>query len=153
MELKYFIRQMQKEDLEKVTKLEQSCFSMPWTYKDFEEVLTIPNRIYLVAQLQDSFEIVGGCMLTQIAGEGDVSNVAVDAAYRGNHIATDLLEKLITYGEEKWNISAFTLEVRSKNTAAIKLYENVGFESVGIRPNFYDKPKEDALIMWRTKKE
>ena len=149
MEIKYSIRQMQKEDLEEVTALEGSCFSMPWKYQDFEEVLSNPNRVYLVAHLENESKIIGGCMLTHIAGEGDISNVAVDAGYRGNHIASDLLKELLDYGKTKWNISAFTLEVRSQNTAAIKLYENAGFESAGIRPNFYDKPKDDALIMWK----
>jgi ribosomal-protein-alanine N-acetyltransferase len=46
-------------------------------------------------------------------------------------------------------VTAYTLEVRVSNAAAIHLYEKLGFESVGIRPNFYTKPKEDALIMWK----
>ena len=46
-------------------------------------------------------------------------------------------------------ISDFTLEVRASNTPAIKLYEKLGFESAGIRPGFYEKPKEDANIMWK----
>lgn len=149
MEIKYSIRQMQKEDLEEVTALERDCFSMPWKYQDFEEVLSNPNRVYLVAHLENKSKIIGGCMLTHIAGEGDISNVAVDAGYRGNHIASSLLKELLDFGKTKWNISAFTLEVRSQNATAIKLYENSGFESAGIRPNFYDKPKDDALIMWK----
>lgn len=149
MEIKYSIRQMQKEDLEDVTALEQSCFSMPWKYRDFEEVLSNPNRVYLVAQLKNEFKIIGGCMLTHIIGEGDISNVAVDVRYRGNHIASALMKELLDYGKTEWNISAFTLEVRSQNADAIKLYKNLGFELAGIRPNFYDKPKDDALIMWK----
>lgn len=143
----YHIRKMCKSDLEKVTALEAACFSMPWKYRDFEEALTNPHRVYLVAETDDK-EIIGGCMLTEIAGEGDISNVAVDKRFRGRHIATALLQRLLEYGKEEYHINAFTLEVRSKNTAAIKLYEKLGFVSEGIRPNFYDKPKDDAVIMW-----
>ena len=151
MDFKYNIREMEKQDLEQITSLEESCFSMPWKYHDFEEILSNPNRVYLVAELQNEPQIIGGCMLTEIAGEGDISNVAVYSEYRGNHIATELLKELIMYAEKRWNTNAFTLEVRSKNAAAIKLYENAGFKSVGIRPRFYDKPKDDAVIMWLNK--
>ena len=144
----YYIRKMQKKDLEKVTALEAACFSMPWKYKDFEEALNNPHRVYLVAEA-DNQEIIGGCMLTNIVGEGDISNVAVDSRYRGRKIATALLQKLLEYGNAEYGIRAFTLEVRSQNTAAIRLYENAGFHSEGIRPNFYEKPKDDAIIMWK----
>ncbi len=144
----FCIREMQRQDLEQVTALETACFSMPWKYKDFEETLTNPRRVYLVAQTQNG-EIIGGCMLTEIAGEGDISNVAVDARFRGQKIATALLEKLLAYGRERYDIHAFTLEVRSQNKAAIRLYENAGFRAEGIRPNFYEKPKDDAIIMWK----
>ena len=146
--LNYYIREMQRNDLEKVTALEAACFSMPWKYKDFEEALINPHRVYLVAET-DNQEIVGGCMLTDIAGEGDISNVAVDARFRGQKIATVLLQKLLEYGRNEYGIRAFTLEVRSQNIPAIRLYENAGFRSEGIRPNFYDKPKDDAIIMWK----
>lgn len=151
MEMKaqsYHIRKMQRNDLEKVTALEAACFSMPWKYKDFEEVLINPHRVYLVAET-DNQEIIGGCMLTEIAGEGDISNVAVDAHFRGQKIATALLQKLLACGSAEYGIHAFTLEVRSQNVPAIRLYENAGFRAEGIRPNFYEKPKDDAIIMWK----
>lgn len=144
----YHIRKMHSGDLEKVTALEAACFSMPWNYRDFEEALTNPHRVYLVAET-DEKQIIGGCMLTEIAGEGDISNVAVYENFRGRKIATALLQKLLEYGKEKYKINAFTLEVRSKNIPAIRLYEKAGFRSEGVRPNFYDKPKDDAIIMWK----
>lgn len=142
------IREMQPQDVDAVTALEEKSFSMPWKRHDFEEILTNPNRIYLVAEWDN--RIVGGCMLTMIAGEGDVSNVAVDEKYRGKHIATALMQELLRYGEEK-DIFDFTLEVREQNHTAIRLYKNAGFISEGIRPNFYEKPKDNAVIMWRRK--
>ena len=140
------IREMQAEDVDAVTALEESCFSMPWKRQDFEDILTNQDRIYLVAECDK--DIVGGCMLTMIAGEGDISNVAVYEAYRGQHIATALMQELLRVGEEN-GICDFTLEVREQNLSAIRLYENAGFVSEGIRPNFYDKPKDNAVIMWR----
>ena len=140
------IRQMLAEDVDAVTALEASCFSMPWKRQDFEEILTNPDRIYLVAECDSG--IVGGCMLTMIAGEGDISNVAVYERYRGQHIATTLMQELLRFGEEN-GICDFTLEVREQNQQAIRLYEHAGFVSEGIRPNFYEKPKDNAVIMWK----
>lgn len=141
------IRYMIEEDLDQVTRLEESSFSMPWKRQDFEDILTRDDRIYLVAE--EDGKILGGCMLTDLLGEGDISNVAVLEEYRGRKIATKLLEKLLQIGEEERNITAFTLEVREHNIPAIRVYEKAGFVSEGIRPDFYDKPRENAVIMWR----
>ena len=141
------IRYMEEKDLGQVTALEESCFSMPWRRHDFEDILSNPDRIYLVAE--ENGEILGGCMLTDLMGEGDISNVAVGERYRGKDIATKLLEKLIEIGTQERKIGAFTLEVRESNTAAIGLYQKVGFVSEGIRPNFYEQPRENAVIMWK----
>lgn len=150
--MNYHIREMQKEDLEEVTALEASCFSMPWKYRDFEEALANPDRVYLVAEPDNppagnSDRILGGCMLSNVAGEGDISNVAVREKYRKNKIATELMAQLVKLGTERYGIMVYTLEVRSQNMAARGLYEKLGFVSQGIRPHFYDRPKDDAVIM------
>ena len=151
MSLRYHIRELRAEDLTEVTALEADCFSMSWKYKDFEEILTNKNRIYLAAVSDSPNDagrtVIGGCVLTDITGEGDISNVAVHVDYRGQHIATALLQELIRIGSTKRSIHTFILEVRSRNTAAIGLYEKLGFCPAGVRPNFYEKPKDDAVIM------
>ena len=137
-----------------MTALEAACFSLPWKYRDFEEVLTNPDRCYLVAEADSVTadtpdRILGGCMLTHIAGEGDISNVAVYERYRNNGIAASVLSALLRLGEERYGITAYTLEVRSRNIPARRLYEKNGFVSRGVRPGFYQKPEDDAVIMWR----
>ena len=145
--LSYSIREMTLQDAQSVSELEASCFSMPWKYKDFADIPDNKDRVYLVAESGDK-TIIGGCMLTNIAGEGDISNVAVDARYRGQHIAKELLKNLIELGKQRYSMEAFTLEVRSKNEPAKALYLGLGFEIAGVRRGFYDKPKDDAIIMW-----
>lgn len=154
MPVTYHIREMQRNDLEEVTALEASCFSMPWKYRDFEEILANPDRFYLVAEAENATagvpgRIFGGCMLTHIAGEGDISNVAVREPYRNRGIAAALLSALLRLGAERYGITAFTLEVRSRNVHARRLYEKHGFTTKGVRPGFYEKPKDDAVIMWK----
>ncbi len=140
------IREMQSEDLDAVTDLEESCFSMPWRRADFEEILTRSDRIYLVAVYGES--LIGGCMMSDIVGEGDISNVAVYEQYRGQRIADILLKAMFVLGEAR-GILDYTLEVRSQNQSAIRLYERNGFVTEGVRKNFYQKPTDDALIMWK----
>ncbi len=141
------IRLLEEKDLEEVSKLEAACFSEPWTVEDFRDILTNKDRIMLVA-IEDE-KTVGEIVLTDLLGEGDISNVAVNPDYRKKHIASQLLEKIIKIGSDERNITAFTLEVREQNLPAIRLYEKAGFESVGVRPNFYTKPKDNAVIMWK----
>ena len=74
--------------------------------------------------------------------------MAVKRQLRGHGIGRRLLEELMRIGKER-GAFAYTLEVRVSNQAAIHLYEKLGFTSFGIRKNFYEKPKEDAMIMWR----
>ena len=67
------------------------------------------------------------------------------SGYRRRGIATALLREAINYAENH-DITRLTLEVRASNRVAIALYESLGFEKEGVRPDFYDSPKEDAAI-------
>lgn len=140
------IRRMTKADVGQVSVNEAACFSMPWSENAFYDVLTRKEAIYLVAEVDGS--IVGHCGVTNIVGEGEITNVAVLAEYRGRGLGREMLSRLLTEGEAA-GITDFTLEVRAGNAAAIHLYETLGFLSEGIRPGFYDSPREDALIMWK----
>ena len=103
------------------------------------------DTLYLVAQ-QDG-KVAGYCGLLQSFDEADITNVAVHPEYRRLGIACQMLEQLMEQGATR-GIQRYTLEVRVSNTAAVKLYQKLGFASVGIRKNFYAFPTEDAMIMW-----
>ncbi|MCM1305122.1 MAG: ribosomal protein S18-alanine N-acetyltransferase [Lachnospiraceae bacterium] len=140
------IRQLQEADIEPLSRIESESFSMPWSPQDFRDLLIRDYCIYLVA-LTDG-EVAGCCGMTNLCQEGNIDNVVVAERFRNRGIASSMLAKLIVMGEEA-GITAFTLEVRVSNAAAIHLYEKFGFVSEGIRPRFYEKPTEDAMIMWR----
>ena len=144
------IRKMTLADIEQVSGNEAVCFSRPWSLNAFRDVLTREHSVYLVAE-QDG-KVVGHCGVTNIVGEGEITNVAVIPEYRNQGLGQQLLETLISEGQ-KIGIKDFTLEVRAGNTSAIHLYEKAGFISEGVRPGFYEAPKEDALIMWKRQAE
>lgn len=145
-ELSVRVRRFRAEDAEAIGRLEAQCFTMPWSAKAFRELTLDAQSVGLVAEMDD--QIVGFCSVTNVSGEGDVNNVAVAPEFQGRGIATSMLKELIRQGE-MLGITDFTLEVRAGNAAAIHLYEKLGFVSEGIRPRFYEKPTEDAEIMWR----
>ena len=140
------IRKMLPTDLPQVCEIERQTFSIPWSEKAFEDSLKLPHALFLVAYLGE--QILGYCGLYQVFNEGDITNIAVSPDYRGMGIAGKLLEAVFMYSKER-GIASFTLEVRESNEPAIHLYSKYGFEQVGIRKNFYEKPKEHAVIMWK----
>ena len=140
------IRAMQDADVEQVSRLEEETFSMPWSRESFLSMIHNKNARYYVAE-EDGC-IVGGCGVLMAAGEGNITNVVVDKNFRNQGIGTRMLQYLIEEGRKN-GLCAFTLEVRVSNAQAIHVYEKLGFFSEGIRPDFYEKPKEDAMIMWK----
>ena len=142
------IRELREEDIEPLSLIESESFSMPWSPKDFRDLLGRDYCMYLVA-LADG-EVAGCCGLTNLCQEGNIDNVVVAEQFRNQGLACAMLKELIAMGEAA-GITAFTLEVRVSNAAAIHVYEKLGFMSEGIRPQFYEKPAEDANIMWRRK--
>ncbi|MDE5908434.1 MAG: ribosomal protein S18-alanine N-acetyltransferase [Lachnospiraceae bacterium] len=140
------IREMKADDVEVVSKIESEVFSMPWSAKDFLEMVEADYAYYYVAELDG--KIAGCCGIRNIAGEGEITNVVVAPSYRRKGIALKMMEYMLKEAV-KAGIGDCTLEVRVSNQPAIRLYERLGFKGEGVRPHFYDKPDEDALIMWK----
>ncbi len=140
------IRPMVKEDVDRISQLEEAAFSMPWSRDAFLEMMEKDNAKYYVAEREGA--VIGGCGVLMAADEGNITNVVVDEKERNRGVAFKLLKYLME-DVSKLGIKAFTLEVRISNAAAIHLYKKLGFVSEGIRPGFYEKPTEDAMIMWK----
>ena len=138
------IRRMQIEDLQQVCAIEKENFSLPWSEQSFLESMKKEYTIFLTALCEGQVAGYLGCYC--IAGEGEITNVAVADAYRRKGIGGMLLEKLYEEGAGL-DTREFFLEVRESNEAAIALYSRQGFIKEGIRKNFYEKPVENAVIM------
>ncbi len=139
-------RRMRVEDVPFISRLEEETFSMPWSAASFLQMIEKEDTAYFVAE--EDGQLLGGCGLLLIAGEGNITNVVVAPGARRRGVATGLLTYLMEEGDRA-GLTAYTLEVRVSNAAAIGLYEKLGFISEGIRPGFYEKPVEDAVIMWK----
>ena len=137
---------MAAEHLDRLEQLERMCFSRPWSKKMLAEELDNQCAAFLVAVEPETEKAVGYAGLLVVADEGYITNVAVAPSCRRQGVAAQLLQVFDNFA--KGNHLAFlTLEVRPSNAAAIALYEGFGFREVGRRRNYYDLPKEDALIL------
>lgn len=141
---------MQKIHVPAVSRLEQETFSMPWSAQDFLDMTEREGALYVAALYEG--QPIGVCGVINACGDGDICNVAVAKSWRQKGVGRLLLSTLMEWGKEI-GIVNYTLEVRVSNAAAIRLYESLGFQSEGIRPHFYEKPSEDALIMWKRQAE
>lgn len=140
------IRPMTPADAAGAAAIEAVCFCDGWSLQVYEQTLRLPFAYYYAAELDG--QIIGTIGLQILGGDGEISNVAVLPQYRGQGIASDLLQAVLAHGRSL-GTQDFTLEVRSGNTAAIALYERYGFVTEGVRKDFYTDPHEDALIMWK----
>ena len=137
------IREYKKGDEIAIAAIEEKCFSMPWSAQGIKDALWEGAR-FLVYEKDG--EIVGYLGVRRVLEIGFIYNVAVKEKYRRCGIGRALLEELDRLAE-KMGLEELTLEVRKSNSAAISLYTKMGYVSDGIRPNFYENPRENAIIM------
>ncbi len=141
------VRLMKEEDCKAVAAIEQVCFSCPWSEQSFLDAIKRRDVFYLVAEKEEKREIIGYIGVWQSFEEADITNVAVVPEERKKGIGLLLLESMIKEALYR-GILALVLEVRASNQAAIQLYKKAGFMVEGVRTGYYEKPKEDALLMW-----
>ena len=128
-----------------LARLEQLCFSEPWSEAGLAAELNNETAFFRVAEDGDG-TVLGYVGMHCVAGECYIDNVAVFPQARRRGAASALLADLVAWA--KANACAFvTLEVRPSNTGAIALYEKFGFAEVGRRRRFYRDPEEDGLIL------
>ena len=132
---------MNESHVSAVAELEKQNFSEPWPEIAVRSELTNKLALWLVAV--EEGEVLGYVGSQTVLQEADMMNIAVSDSHRRQGIARLLVEELI----RQLDAYQLTLEVRSSNAPAIALYEKLGFTQVGLRKNYYHKPKEDALIL------
>ena len=143
---------MTADHLDALEQLERTCFSRPWSRKMLAEELDNECAAFLVAEDAATGQVIGYAGLLVAADEGYITNVAVFPEYRRSGVAAKLIEVFENFARGN-RLAFLTLEVRPSNAAAIALYRRFGFQEVGRRKNYYDLPKEDALILTRYSEE
>lgn len=143
----YEIVPMDRSHVPQIAALERECFSDPWSENLLEDVLFDPQASFIVAEDGEEGNVLGYAGLHAILDEGYIDNIAVAPDARRHGVASALLDVFCRFGAV--NLAFLTLEVRASNNPAIGLYEKFGFQRAGLRPNYYQGPREDAVIMTR----
>ncbi len=149
MEDKFLIRPMDFDDLEEIVWLDGQCFPDPWSLDTFVYEITKNNLAsYVVIVDQENNKIAGYSGMWIVLEEAQITNIAVLGEYRGlglgEALMTRQLKDSIIAGANK-----MTLEARISNRVAINLYKKLGFKHAGIRKEYYENDREDAVIMWK----
>jgi ribosomal-protein-alanine N-acetyltransferase len=144
------IRRLTYADLPQVIAIERRAFPTPWSLAMFVLELSKPSGICLAAwqRTGDRERVIGYLICSRYDLVWHLMNVSVDPDNRRTGVATSLLNELL--GRLGNPQAPLTLEVRPSNSAAIELYERLGFMTAGMRRRYYQDNGEDALIMWRT---
>lgn len=143
--MKVQIVPMNGDHLDEVAELERVCFPDPWSRNMLKEELENDLAAFLVA-LDAQGAVVGYAGLQVVLDEGYILNVAVRPDCRRQGVAGQLLNVFLNFAKGN-QLSFLTLEVRASNYAAIALYGSRGFRGTGRRKNYYEHPREDAVIM------
>ena len=137
------IETMRETHIADIALIEKESFCVPWSENALREELRNPNAFFLAAVCGG--RAVGYVGSYCVCGESYITNIAVLPEYRKRGIGEKLLCELMRHCIKE-ECAFLTLEVRKSNLAAITLYEKLGFESVGERKDFYEKPTENALL-------
>lgn len=138
------VTEMGEGDISAVAELEKECFSVPWSEQSLRDELSNESAHFFVARRMG--ETVGYIGMHKVLDECYITNVAVSQQFRRCSVGSQLVEHAANFAKDS-SAAFISLEVRVSNEAAISLYEKYGFAVCGERKNFYDKPRENALIM------
>jgi ribosomal-protein-alanine N-acetyltransferase len=139
------IRPMKRDDVESVLSIESRVFTTPWQADTFLNLIRRPGSELWVME-HPVAGILAYAVLWCVLDQAELANIAVRSEYRGQGYASRLLERVLQVARNR-EVGTIYLEVRASNTQASELYERFGFLQVGVRKNYYGKPREDALVM------
>ncbi len=139
------IRTLGPDDVDAVVEIETEAFTTPWQANTFKSLMGRDGVELIV--IEDAIEgVIGYAGLWCILDQGELANLALSPLRRGAGLGSHLLQHVVDVASSR-GVHKLFLEVRSSNAAAIDLYQRFGFADVGLRPAYYDNPREDARVM------
>lgn len=146
MDAPFRIRAGTAADAAPVAALERLCFDDPWSDESIHDSLAGGWSFGLVAVAATDGAIVGYLFGREVAGTGEVLNIATAQRWRRRGVANALLDAGLRQLRRRGATEVF-LEVRASNDVAQALYQRAGFRAVGMRQGYYRHPPEDALVL------
>ena len=137
-------RKMSELDIDQVAELEKEIFSDAWTRNGIYET-SCQNQAFITVAEEEG-QVAGYCIIYYVLDEGEIARIAVSDKWRRKGVGRKLLDYTCECCLEK-GVERLLLDVRESNESARSFYQNYGFEVDGVRKNFYDMPKEHAVLM------
>lgn len=137
-------REMKETDVEAIATLEKNIFPDAWSARSIRETFMQTQAMIMVAEEADV--IIGYSIIYYVMDESEIARIAVEESKRHMGVAKSLLDEMILRLKEK-GIQKILLDVRESNVPARRFYEKYGFSQDGIRKNYYEAPKEHAILM------
>jgi [ribosomal protein S18]-alanine N-acetyltransferase len=137
-------RPMLFEDVTRIIEIEEQIYTHPWTAGIFRDCIRVGYSCW-VYEVDEVIQAYG--LLSMAADEAHILNLCVSLDFQGQGLGKKMLYKMLDVAEEN-NVESIFLEVRESNKVAAKLYEQEGFNQLGVRPDYYpsDEGREDALV-------
>ena len=133
-----------EEDIKYIAELEAKTFSDAWTEQSVRD--TFEQKQAFITVAEDAGKLIGYCIIYYVMDEAEIARIATRDAVRRKGVGKGLLNYTCSCCREK-QIERLLLDVRESNEGAIAFYQNYGFQTDGMRKNFYEMPKEDAVLM------
>lgn len=138
------VRDMVETDLDAIAGLEAAAFTDAWTSKSIHD--TFCQKQAFIVTAENDGKVVGYCIVYFVLDEGEIARIAVDPSCRRQGVGRKILEQVSQICGDK-GITRLLLDVRESNENARRFYLSHGFQEDGIRKNFYEMPKENAILM------
>ena len=138
------VRNMQLSDAGEIARLEKCAFSDAWTEKGILDTFHQQQAFVVVGEMNE--KVVGYCIMYYVLDEGEIARIAVDDTCKRQGVGRAILNQVECVCKEK-AITRILLDVRESNETARAFYRDYGFAEDGIRKNFYEMPKEHAVLM------
>lgn len=140
------LREMHWTDIAQVVELENELFPTDaWTAELFWAELAGVPESRDVCVLEIDGRIAGYCSARFVGHDGDINTIAVAASAQGQGYGKMMLEHMHSVFRTH-KVDQVFLEVRADNAAALRLYQNAGYERIDVRKRYYDN-EVDAIIM------
>ncbi|MFW2374467.1 MAG: ribosomal protein S18-alanine N-acetyltransferase [Gammaproteobacteria bacterium] len=135
------------DDVPRVMEIESEAYAHPWTEGIFQDCIRVGYSCWVY---EIETQIQAYALISIAANEAHILNICVAKQYQGQGFGKKLLYKILDVAEQS-DVDSVFLEVRSSNTVAIQLYEQEGFNRIGLRKAYYpaDEGREDAIVFAR----
>lgn len=138
---------MEERDVHAVAAIEADAFTTPWKATAFRTLLDRPGAVLLVLDLP-SRPVSGYSVLWCIQDQGELANIAIVPEFREQGLGRQLLERVLAEARQR-GVESLYLEVRDSNLRARSMYASQGFEEIGVRRDYYEKPREHARVLMK----